>query len=51
MTDNKEDYCVSKKITCPQAQIKKDCDTVDAEILFNIGSLRGQVFQALRPNP
>ena len=51
MTDNKEDHCVSKKITSPQAQIMNDCDTVGADILFNIGSLRGQVYLTLHPNP
>ena len=49
MTDNKEDYCSSKKSIIPQLQIKNDCDTVGADIL--IGSLRGQVYQALHPNP
>ena len=51
ITDNKEDYCSPKKSTNPQLQIKNDCNTVQAEILFNIGSLRGQVYQALHPNP
>lgn len=49
MTDNKEDYCAPKKTTNPQPQIASDCNTVSAEILFQIGSLRGLVYQALHP--
>lgn len=51
MTDNKEDYCVSKRNMTLQEQIASDCTTVGAEILFNIGSLRGKVYQALNPVP
>ena len=51
MTDNKEDYCVSKRNMRLQEQIASDCTTVGAEILFNIGSLRGKVYQALNPVP
>lgn len=49
MTDNKEDYCASKKSINPQPQIVSDCNTVGAEILFQIGSLRGQVYRAIHP--
>lgn len=49
ITDNKEDYCFPKKSTTPQAQITSDCNTVGAEILFHIDSLRGQVYRALHP--
>lgn len=49
VTDNKEDYCFPKKSTNPQAQIVSDCNTVGAEILFHIDSLRGQVYRALHP--
>lgn len=49
ITENKEDYCYPKKSTNPQPRIASDCNTVGADILFNIGSLRGQVYQALHP--
>ena len=49
MTDNKEDYCLSKKSNTPQPQIQQDCDTVNAEICFNVGTLRGKVYCALHP--
>lgn len=51
MTDNKEDYCKSKKSMELQKRITLDCEEVDAEILFNIGSLRGKVYQALNLVP
>lgn len=49
ITDNKEDYCYPKKSTNPQPQIVSDCNTVGAEVLFHIDSLRGQVYRALHP--
>lgn len=50
MTDNREDYCSPKKSTNPQPQIQLDCTTVSAEIIFNVGTLRGEVYCALHPD-
>lgn len=49
MTDNKEDYCLSRKSSTPQDMIKTDCTTVGAEIYFNVGTLRGNIYRALHP--
>ena len=51
MTDNKEDYCETKKGTTPQSRIKSDCNNVNAQICFNIKSLNGGVYRALHPTP
>lgn len=47
ITDNREDYCLSKKSSNPQQQITDDCDAVGAYICFHVDTLRNLVCCAL----
>lgn len=51
MTDNREDYCVSKKSTVPQQDIENDCNTAKANAVFKISSLYGALQRAFHATP
>lgn len=48
LTENKLDYCVGKT-TNLQTQIADDCENANANIVFNIGSLKGMLYKLFHP--